>query len=83
MRDARGEAECRCEDSMRAEAIKRRLDPELGEPDPDDGEEQDMDGVIADDENYRYTVPSTGASVTLVNAKSLLYQYCSKLPSDM
>ena len=29
-----------------------------------------------------YRVASTGAKVTLQNAKALIHQYCQKLPSD-
>ncbi|KAJ1925469.1 Dicer-like protein 1 [Tieghemiomyces parasiticus] len=41
----------------------------------------DMDGE-AGAMTQRYCVPSTGATVTLASAVSLLFQYCATLPSD-
>lgn len=64
---------------MRAEAIKRRLEPQVLESDSEDDESEGQKQLNDDDE---YTVESTGATVTTLNAKGLLYRYCSKLPAD-
>ena len=77
---------CRCEESMRAEAIRRRLVESSDDSDSDldsapevDNAGEPVQGAKSDD---CYVVPATGARVTMSNAKSLLFHYCSKLPSD-
>ena len=68
---------------MRAEAIRRRLDSVL--EDSEGSEADEAEGDLAGGEGEAeavYTVPSTGAQVTASSAKSLLFHYCSKLPSD-
>lgn len=65
---------------MRAEAIRRRL--RSGETDSDDEEDVDesVDEAVV---KMEYEVPATGARVSLESAKSLLFLYCSRLPTDM
>ena len=46
----------------------------------EDVTEEDVLGLLRHDAEYR--VDSTGARVSISSAKSLLFQYCSKLPSD-
>ena len=46
----------------------------------EDVTEEDVLGLPRHDAEYR--VDSTGARVSISSAKSLLFQYCSKLPSD-
>lgn len=70
---------------MRAEAIRRRM--ENNDIDSDSGDDEAFEegflGGRQDGEDADcYRVPSTNACVTLSNAKSLLYHYCTKLPSD-
>ena len=70
---------------MREEAIRRRL--EAADSDSESEEEEDEDGDAEVDEKGQstedyYLVPATGARVTRSNAKSLLFHYCNKLPSD-
>ena len=60
--------------------MKRRVTFDLA-GDSSDSEDESAYPLVHD-ESYSYVVESTGASVSLVNAKSLLYQYCSRLPSD-
>ena len=70
---------------MRAEAIRRR---DLAGPyqgaDYDSGEDEAHAALTAGSQGPRleYRVASTGACVTLSNAKSLLFYFCNKLPSD-
>ena len=70
---------------MRKEAIRRRLeaaeqDSESEDEDDDGGDTEMGEGVQALEDCY--VVPATGARVTRSNAKSLLFHYCNKLPSD-
>ena len=78
---------CRCEDQMRAEALRRRdLDSEQQTFDYESGDDETGQAAAlaagADPHPLEYRVPSTGACVTLSNAKSLLFYFCNKLPSD-
>ena len=68
---------------MREEAIRRRLNVDSDSDSEGEGMGWEGDDGSADclSENV-YTVPSTGARVTIYNAKSLLFHYCTKLPSD-
>ena len=66
---------CRAEDQMRQEAILRagRTDEHgLSARTP----------PLAREGDERYVVAGTGALVTLADAKSRLYHFCSKLPVD-
>ena len=71
---------------MRQEAIRRRLEAADEDSETEDEEEdEDGDAVMGEGgqstEDY-YSVAATGARVTRSNAKSLLFHYCNKLPSD-
>lgn len=73
----------RCEENMRAEAIRRRLrDGDSDIESEAEGSQNGLDeeGRQADEDCY--IVPSTNARVTRSSAKGLLFHYCSKLPSD-
>ena len=53
---------------------------------PDAGEEvdwADLQLLQGLPEQAEYRVAATGAMISLRNAKTCLYQYCAKLPSDM
>lgn len=70
---------------MRAEALRRRdlTLPHLGlDFDSDDEADALNELSQAGQSGMEYHVPSTGACVTLSNAKSLLFYFCNKLPSD-
>ena len=68
---------------MRAEAIRRRdlAGPSMGWDEVDE-EEEPPEADAAGGGKLEYRVAATGACVTLSNAKSLLFYFCSKLPSD-
>jgi hypothetical protein len=52
-------------------------------PEPEEEEDcTDADARQLPKEEREYQVASTGAKVTLASAKSLLFYYCVKLPSD-
>lgn len=75
----------RCEESMRAEALKRgvrQLNSD-SDSDLDNAEATDLEAAGLRPELAEYRVEVTGARVALSGAKSLLYHYCSKLPTDM
>lgn len=76
----------RCEDQMRAEALRRReltSDPlQLLDFDSDDEEAELELAMLGKGPKLEYRVPTTGACVNLCNAKSLLFYFCNKLPSD-
>ena len=66
---------------MRDEAIRRRL--EIADQDSELEEDEDSDAEMDEGgPETCYIVPITGARVTRSNAKSLLFHYCNKLPSD-
>jgi hypothetical protein len=67
---------------MRAEAIRRRLRAESSDSDSEGEPRVDEDGGAASQPENVYVVPSTGARVTIYNAKGLLFHYCTKLPCD-
>ena len=69
----------RIEDRMREEAIKQRVRSRQDDSDSEDENGGHESSGLGSDS---YSVASTGATVSLINAKSLLYHYCSKLPSD-
>ena len=71
---------------MRAEALRRRdlaIDRQLLF-DIDSDDEATLDLALLDKHSaaLEYRVQSTGACVTVTNAKSLLFYFCNKLPSD-
>ena len=70
---------------MRDEAIRRRLEAADDDSESEDEDDEDGDTRMGDEEGSsqdHYLVPATGARVTRSNAKSLLFHYCNKLPSD-
>lgn len=70
---------------MRDEAIRRRLEAADDDSDSEDDDEEDGDTEMVEggeSSKDHYLVPATGARVTRSNAKSLLFHYCNKLPSD-
>ena len=67
----------RFEEEMLAQAQGRA---ELQGPDEEGSSSGDTHGIPKSDQEY--VVPSTGAKVTLADAKSLLYRFCNRLPSD-
>ncbi|KAK9805378.1 hypothetical protein WJX73_008442 [Symbiochloris irregularis] len=78
----------RCEDQMRAEALRRRLE-ESRRVHYEDSEDSNDEGTPSQPgllgsrvRRLEYCVHSTGARVSLSNAKSLLFDFCHKLPSD-
>ena len=70
----------RFEDVMLLEAQARAKLPNPARDFVDDITNEDMLDLPKSDAEYR--VESTGARVSISGAKSLLFQYCSKLPSD-
>jgi hypothetical protein len=73
----------RNEQWMRDEAARRTIDMEGEEP-PTAEDEQWVEAAmnVLPDNMREYYVPSTGARITLHNAKDLIFRFCSKLPSD-
>ena len=73
---------------MRAEALRRReLDHQNSPYDRDSEDEAEEQSHLCmesrgEEQPLEYRVASTGACVSLSNAKSLLFYFCSKLPSD-
>ena len=69
---------------MRAEALRRRdlcSDPLLDLDSDDDEAELEL-AMLGKGPKLEYRVHSTGACVNFCNAKSLLFYFCNKLPSD-
>ena len=53
---------------------------DLQGPDEEGFPSEDTRGIPRSEQEY--VVPSTGAKVTLADAKSLLFRFCNRLPSD-
>ena len=71
---------------MRAEASRRRLkgeDDDDSELDEEEAEVEGADAGSATPQTMEYRIEATGARVSLAGAKSLLFHYCSRLPTDM
>lgn len=71
---------------MRAEALRRRLEESrrVHYADSEDSDHPSAQPLVhgARGSKLQYCVRSTGARVSLSNAKSLLFDFCNKLPSD-
>lgn len=67
------------------EAMQRRWQAGGDGEDSDDGSKTDVDlDALADriGSGWEFCVPATGARVSLTGAKTLMYHYCSCLPTD-